>query len=355
LTPLSARRLLIIGGISLILAGMIFGDIFAIFILHPNAGRIGERLLDAAHAVAAHDSARVLRAFSNIGSLLENRGTKVDTHVHIIDFGYIAFVLALIQPYISLSERRKLQLAILFLVGAVLLSVGVFLIHYVGLTYSPFKVLGWASIAADFGGLLVILGCAGELIGLWRYLRNSASMPNVTDQLLQDRTRPVRALLAGGTLLILAGFLVGAYYAAYDLYRNESAEVSSLNQIIDDSATSQTSSADEAVTAYGMLQADVAVKIAAHSHFIEFGVIAILLAFVQPYIFLPERWKQRWVLVLLLGSLILPVFVLLELRWGLIAGGIADFGGALVIAALLAMLVGILRYKKLDSQLGGAG
>jgi hypothetical protein len=305
--------------------------------------------------VAAHDSATVLRAFGDIGSLLENRGTKVDTHVHIIDFGYIAFVLALIQPYVFLSEIRKQQLAILFLIGAILLPVGVLLIYYLGLTYSPFKALGWASIAADFGGLLVILACVGELIGLWRYVRGSASAHTITDQLLQDRSWPVRALLAGGTLLILAGFVFGAYYAAYDLYRNESAEVSLLNQVIDDSATSQTSSADKAVDAYGMLQADNALKIAAHSHFIEFGVIAILLAFVQPYVFLTERWKRRWVLVLLLGSLILPVFVSLELRWGLMAGGIADFGGFLVIVALLAMLVGILRYTgKLDSPLAGA-
>jgi hypothetical protein len=36
--------------------------------------------------------------------------------------------------------------------------------------------------------------------------------------------------------------------------------------------------------------------------------------------------------------------VLLELRYGLVAGGVADFGGLLVIIALLAMWIGILRY-----------
>ena len=42
---LSARRLLVIGGIALIVMGMLFGDIFAVFVLHPNAGRIGQALL----------------------------------------------------------------------------------------------------------------------------------------------------------------------------------------------------------------------------------------------------------------------------------------------------------------------
>jgi hypothetical protein len=41
---------------------------------------------------------------------------------------------------------------------------------------------------------------------------------------------------------------------------------------------------------------------------------------------------------------VLPVFVFLELRLGLVAGGIADVGGGLVILALLAMWIGIVRY-----------
>jgi len=59
---------------------------------------------------------------------------------------------------------------------------------------------------------------------------------------------------------------------------------------------------------------------------------------------LRESWKRNWAWLLLLGSLVLPVFVLLELKLGLLAGGIADVGGGLVILALLAMWIGIVRY-----------
>ncbi|HWO32072.1 MAG TPA: hypothetical protein VNO32_25020, partial [Candidatus Acidoferrum sp.] len=45
--PLSARRLLVLGGIGLILIGMIFGDIFAVFVLHQNAERVGVSLSNA--------------------------------------------------------------------------------------------------------------------------------------------------------------------------------------------------------------------------------------------------------------------------------------------------------------------
>jgi hypothetical protein len=54
---------------------------------------------------------------------------------------------------------------------------------------------------------------------------------------------------------------------------------------------------------------------------------------------------------LLFGSLLLPLCVLLEIEYGLIAGGIADLAGLLIILALLAMWIGILRYT---GELDGA-
>jgi len=102
------------------------------------------------------------------------------------------------------------------------------------------------------------------------------------------------------------------------------------------------------------LAAEKAVEIAGHSHIIEFGLLAILLSFIQPYVFLRDVWKRRWALLLLAGSLILPIFVLLELKIGLVAGGIADLGGLMVIVALIGMLVGVLRYSgSIDAQAGG--
>jgi hypothetical protein len=351
--PLSARRMLVIGGIALILVGMTFGDIFAVFVLHPNADRIGESLLAASRAVTAQDARGAASAFQNIGGLLENRGTKVDAHVHMIAFGYLALLLALLQPFVAFDERRKKFLAKLFLVGAVLLPVGVFLIHYVGLAFSPVEAIGWASIFADLGGLFVFLVCAGELAGLWRHIR-TRSRPAAAEELLADRSWSGRILLVGGTLLVLLGFLHGAYYAAVDLYRFEAKDAELLSTIASRAAANDSASAAQAVMGYGQLQAAKAVNIAAHAHVIEFGVLAILLAFFQPYVFLRERWTRIWAVMLLIGSFVLPFFVLVELRWGLLAGGIADAGGMLVVVALLAMLVGVWRYTgKLDAA-GGA-
>ena len=356
----SARRILVVGGITLIIVGMLFGDIFAVFILHPNANGIGQALLAATRAVAAGDRTEVGRNFQLIGNALENRGTKVDAHLHMVDFGYLALLLAIVMPYVSWSEGAKKRLAVLLMVGAVVLPVGVLAIHYVGLAFSPLESIGWASIIGDAGGLLVILSCLGFLAGLWRGWNRAAPValgddsgapasPVAHDSLLADRSWCCRVLLAGGTLLILAGFAHGAWYAARDLYKQEELDVNLLSRMttsILENASPQAGlqTAELAVGDYGNLQADHAVKIAAHSHIIEFGLVAMLVAFFQPYVFLQERWKRRWVVALLMGGVMLPVFVLLELRWGLLAAAIADFGGFLVVVALAAMLTGVLRY-----------
>jgi hypothetical protein len=348
---MSARRLLVFGGILAILVGMVFGDIFAVFILHPNAGRIGEHLLAATDAVSAGERQTVLTHFATIGRLLENRGTKVDTHVHAIAFGFLALLLALVQPYVRLPEKRQKQLAKIFMFGSVLLPACVFLIYYVGLAYSPLHTIGWASILADFGGLLVIVATAGFLWGIWRHFRSNATA--IEDAMFRGAEWSGRALRAGGTLLILAGFLHGAYYAWAHLYEHEARETALLTTMVDCAVEKDGTAAHQAVQAYGALAGEKAVAIAAHSHVIEFGLLALLLSFIQPFVFLSERWKRRWAVTLLAGSIILPVFVQAEINWGLLAGGIADAGGLLVIVALCAMLAGIVRYTgKLDASTG---
>ena len=348
--PSGARRLLIFGGIALIAGGMLFGDIFAVFVLHQNGRQTGEALLDATRAVSAGNVSAVKDIFGNIGGLLEDRGTKVDTHVHMTDAGYLALLLALVQPYVALSPQRKRFLARLFVAGGVLLPAGIFLIHYVGLAYSPFPVIGWGSVLADSAGAMLIAALIGQAWGLWNWLRRGAN--GGEPELPPDRTWERRTLLTGGTVLVLLGFLYGAWYAGMDLYSHEARETEILKTILD-GATSSHSGSPAAVGDYGSLAAERAIKIAAHSHVIEFGLLAILLSFVQPYVYLSEAWKRRWVMVLLAGSVILPVFVLLELNLGLLAGGIADVGGLLVVVAFSAMLVGMLRHGgRLDAAAG---
>src|SRR5207245_1880173 len=204
---MSAQRLLVFGGIALIAGGMLFGDIFAVFVLHQNGGETAAALLAATQAVAAQNPAAVKDAFTRIGGLLEDRGTKIDTHVHMTDAGYLALLLALVQPYVALPSRRKQRLAQTFLTGSVMLPVGIFLIHYVGLAYSPFAAIGWASILADTGGAVLIFALIGEIWGIWKYCRGDRV--DTGAELDFSGTWSERILLSGGTILVLLGFFYG--------------------------------------------------------------------------------------------------------------------------------------------------
>src|SRR5258707_8663314 len=264
---MSARRLFLLGGIALILVGMVFGDIFAVFTLHQNAAQVGANLAAAAQAALAGNRHVVLANFQNVGAFLENRGTKVDTHVHMIDFGYLALLLAILQPWVALPDGLKKKLAWIFLAGAWLLPVGVYLIHYVGLAHSPMKTIGWASIAADFGGLLVLLATLAYLVGLGlRFRREDAS--SFADDLLNDRSREGRLLFAGGVALILLGFFHGAYYAARYLYRHEAQDYSLLAQMSAGAAAGAREVVNDDLAGNGQLQGAKAVNIAAHAHMV---------------------------------------------------------------------------------------
>jgi len=351
----SPQRLFIIGGIFLILAGMIFGEVFAVFILHPSIANIDQALQAAAQAAMAQDTEGVYTHMRDLGMYLEYKGTKVDAHSHIIQFGYLALLLALIQPYIALSETIKLRLGQLYLFGAIVLPPSVFLIHYVGLNYSPLETIGWASIVADTGGLIIIIVCVCELFGLFKYFTNTDNQSEEKTDLLQEYRWESRVLLASGSLLLLVGFLFGAWYAAFKLDPHETSEVAILQEVMAESINKNRQNVAQALNQYGLHQAEKGVSIAAHAHINEFGMLALLLAFIQPYIFLSQKWHRRWIKVMVAASVVLPVSVLLELKFGLLAMILADVGGLFIIVSLFGMFVGVLRHTgKVDAGFGAA-
>jgi len=341
-------RLFVIGGMLLVIAGMIFGDLYAIFILHPNVADIGREMGAAVHAAAAGDADSVFSHFGAVGGFLENAGTKKDTHVHITHAGYLAFLLAFLQPWVALGRRHKLLLAKVFLWASVILPVSIFLIHYVGLVYSPLQSIGWASIFADLSGLALILVLLGQFAGLWRHMRGNRELDGAVARLDGKNSR---ALLAGGILLVLAGFLFGLYYAGVHLEEYENRELIILGGLLEQVSVQATEGINQGLTAYGGLAEERAVKIAAHAHIVEMGLLAIMMAIVQPFVFLSAVWRRRLVWMMLGGATLLPIAIYSELWFGLLAGGVADFAGLMVILAMFGMLIGVWRQTgKMDAK-----
>lgn len=341
-------RLFVVGGMMLVIAGMIFGDLYAIFILHPNITQIGREMGAAVFAAAAGDADGVFSHFGAVGGFLENAGTKKDAHVHIIHAGYLAFVLAFLQPQVALGHRRKVLLARLFLAASVILPVSIFVIHYVGLVYSPLQSIGWASIFADFSGLVMVLVLIGELVGIWRYMRGNHEQDG---EVCRFDGKNSRTLLAGGMLLVLAGFLFGLYYAGVHLEEHELREMTILGDLLQQASVQATEGVNQGLVAYGGLMEERAIMIASHAHVVEMGLLALMMAIVQPFVFLSPAWRRRLVWMLLGGATLLPIAIYSERWYGLLAGGVADFAGLMVILAMFGMLIGVWRHTgKMDSE-----
>jgi len=338
-----SQRLLAIGGILLVASGMLFGNIFAMFVLHPNNARIGEAMYAAAQLIPAGDADAILGHFMAIGGFLENRGTKVDTHSHIIHMGYIALLLAMLQPWVALSPAAKRRAAWLFIASAALLPVSIFSIYYVGLAYSPLGHIGWGSIFADLFGALLAVAVLIQLWGLWCHGRGRGES-QVKPSYIGSHNGAARALLVGGLLLLVSGFFYGAGYAAWTQSGAASSEVDILKDIVTHAAGSQQALVDADFGAFGQFQMYRAINIAVHTHINEMGILLLLMSFVQGFIHYSERTRRRWAQLAVISGFGLPIGILMEIKLGIVGSICADFFGFTMIVSLMAMLFGLLRH-----------
>jgi len=346
-----SQRILVIGGILLAISGMLLGDVFAMFVLHPNNGRIGEAMFAASQLIPLGDSQGILQHFMAIGGFLENKGTKIDAHSHIIHMGYIALLLAMLQPWVALSEQAKRRAAWLFILSAWLLPPSIFAIHYVGLAYSPLQHIGWASILADLFGALLAVAVAIQLWGMWRHLQGD---DRVEPSYIGTGNSASRTLLVTGLLLIVSGFFYGMGLAAVNSLGGSPSEVDILKDIVVQAAAQDDMALGAAFGDYGNYQMFRAINIATHAHINEMGILLLLMSFLQGFVQYTDRLRQRWALCAAVSGIALPAGIILEIPFGFVGSIIADLAGFTMIVALVAMLFGLLRHTGAkDASQGG--
>ena len=332
-------RLLIFGGIALLLVNMLLGEAFAIFISHVANGEIREvwiRIIEAARsgnvdALGVH--------FSRIETLLDYRGRIMNTHSHVGAFGMLALLFALLQPLLNLTGRTRLWLAACLIAGGFIQALFVFVSHYTG---------PWAYWVSDLGALLVIVAVGGTLAGLLR-ARSIAANGSSTNLLRDSLQLPAGLLLArGGALLILIGMLGGLVYAAVFSFQHEPALFQALEAMLAAVPDSGAGDPRALVMDYRGLNSRIAILAAAHSHAIEMGILALLLAPVQGLLFLTNSTRILWARVFLAGAYLLPFFIFNATIYGLRSAAFADLSGFAVMVALLAMLAGLVRRTGAD-------
>jgi hypothetical protein len=157
---MSARQILLLGGIALAILGMSYGLWYAVFAEHQALDGIGHSLASGFQAAAERNSA------ARESSLLQYRQAKyaydrhVDVHGHWIGLAMLLMVLAIAFDHVALSEKLKQLLAWALLLGA---------------AFFPLCVLmqTWSHGAlpraiAIVGSTLVIAALTGVVFGLMR-------------------------------------------------------------------------------------------------------------------------------------------------------------------------------------------
>lgn len=340
---LEPARVLAIGGLLLVGVGMVVGEIYAIYISHVANAVIGRNWAGVIETAAGGDLAQMREHFAVILDLAEKRGRTMNSHSHLAAFGLLALVLALVQPWVELSARRRLQLVIVFFAGCLVQVAGVYVSYYTSqrLLY-----------LSDVGGALLILAVAGTCWGM----RRAAAGLSMRDLVAAALAPPAsRWLVKSGLLLTLLGMSFGLFYAWQLVSADEPAVYASIEGASASLAAGDANSAAAEIVRFKRAQSKIAITAAAHSHAIEFGFLMLLLAFVQRYVMLSERWRLHWARTVSVGAFMLPVCVYLATLYGLRAAAFSDIFGAVVLLGLAAMAYGMVRYSgAVDATPGGA-
>src|SRR5215472_11921067 len=157
---MSARQILLLGGIALAILGMSYGLWYAVFAEHQALDGIGHSLASGFQAAAERNSA------ARESSLLQYQQAKyvydrnVDVHGHWIGLAMLLIVIGICYDRVNTSEKLKLLLALGLLIGAIMFPLGVLL-----QTFSHGEFPRAVAIA---GSALVIASLAGMVLGFAR-------------------------------------------------------------------------------------------------------------------------------------------------------------------------------------------
>lgn len=157
----SARKVLLVGGLSLAAFGMLYGLHYAIFVEHQTLDRMGASLAQAFASAAGRDTGAANGAIDAYTSTKYDYVRQVDVHSHWIGLGMLLIVLGAAFDGVALSGRMKTWLAAALVTGSFVFPIGVIL-----QTVSHGAV--YASALAIFGSAIVTVALIAVAWGFAR-------------------------------------------------------------------------------------------------------------------------------------------------------------------------------------------
>jgi hypothetical protein len=158
---MSARKLLLFGGMLLAAFGMLYGLHYALFVEHQTLDHIGGSLATAFVDTAERELPGAHSAMAAYGAAKFDYVRQVDVHSHWIGLAMLMIVLGVVFDSVALGERLRFWIALALLIGSVIFPLGVILqtASYGG---------EFASALAIAGSALVIAALAAVAVGFAR-------------------------------------------------------------------------------------------------------------------------------------------------------------------------------------------
>lgn len=157
-----ARKMLLIGGLTLAAVGMLYGLHYALFVEHQTLDRMGGALQESFVNAAERRPAEAHAAVDAYAATKYGYVRQVDLHSHWIGLAMLLILLGVSLDHLAFSNRMRTAIAIALLVGSFLFPLGVIL-QTVSRNTSP------ASALAIFGSATVTIALAAVVWGFWRF------------------------------------------------------------------------------------------------------------------------------------------------------------------------------------------
>ncbi len=157
---MSARQLLLFGGIALAILGMSYGFWYAVFAEHQALDGIGHSLASGFQAAAERNPAAAENSLLQYHQAKYAYDRQVDVHGHWIGLAMLLMVLGIAFDHVGLPEKIKLVLAWALILGSALFPLGVLMQTW---SHGPLP-----RAVAILGSALATAALAGTVLGLMR-------------------------------------------------------------------------------------------------------------------------------------------------------------------------------------------